>query len=271
MSVSDPADGRPDFLASSPALVGPAADPAPRPPEVPPAPAARRRSRRPPHPLAVLTVCLLLLAALAVVGDGVARVTAEHRAAADVQTRLGSRSTPRISIGGLAFVPQVLANRYSSVHVAADVVHADPLVLTQLDLTLHDASLGAGRTVTSRKVDGSAVLGWTSAGTVAGVPLNYAGNGRLATRFRTSVFGIPETLTISARPQLDVANQSVLLVDLDVRAGNYEIPPNYLRGLDRLLRPLPLTGVPYGLRVSRLTPENAGLLVGLTGTDVTFS
>ena len=237
---------------------------------------ARRRGRG----WAVGLVVLLVVAALAVVGlsvgDGYAEERVEREASRQLQSELGLPTAPRVDVEGSPFLPQVAAQRLRSVHVVADDLprsSRSTVPIAHVDLVLTDVTTDDWfRTLTAARAEGTARVDYPALAEVAGLPLTYAGGGRLQTRASSSVFGLNVAATVTGTPRLDVAEQTIVLADPDVRVIGVDLPKPAARALVAgVTRPIPVTGLPFGLRLTSITPEDDGLHVSLQGDDVPVS
>jgi len=128
------------------------------------------------------------------------------------------------------------------------------------------------QTMTARHAEGTARVDYPALAAAAGAPLSYVGNGRVEVKNRSSLVGVPIDATVTGTPQLDVAAQSVTLADPELRVAGVHVPDAASGALlQALLKPIPVTGLPFGLRLSSLTPEDDGLHVGLEGDGLELS
>jgi hypothetical protein len=227
------------------------------------------------HLLLVMLIGGLLGAGL-FVGDNWARERVEERSAAALQEELGTPTPPSVEIAHFPFLTQAISGRLKQVHVVAQDVGTATgakLQVQHLDLMLYDVtSSDRFATMAARSVDGRAELDFDDLRRLTGLDLTSAGGDRVALRVSTTVLGSTLTATVTGRPVLDVAAQTVTLTEPTLTVAGREMPPAVARWVVRtLLRPVPVTVVPYGLRLPALELSEAGLTAGLTGTDVELS
>jgi hypothetical protein len=237
--------------------------------------AARRRGAGPRSAL-VFLLAGVLLAALLVGVDRVAATITESRVAARLQGDLGTPSAPSVQIEGFPFLTQVARRSLTSVHVVADDVTPPDRqagALTHVDLMLHDVTSADGfRTSTAGRADGTVTLDYATAKELTGLQLSYAREGRVEVTVDTRLLSMPVKATIIGRPDIDPAEQTLTLGDPEISVAGVDVPDTTARALlDTLLQPVPLTGVPYGLRVSEITAEPDGLVAEVAGQNITFS
>ena len=139
--------------------------------------------------------------------------------------------------------------------------------MAHTDLVLSDITSDDWfQTMTAQHAEGTARLDYATLGSVAGAPLTYAGNGRVKVESSTSLAGLPLQATVTGTPQLDARDQSITLGDPDVRVAGLELPGSTADAVVRaVVKPIPVTGLPFGLRLTSLTPADDGLHVGLQG------
>jgi len=197
----------------------------------------------------------------------------ERQAAAQLQTELGTPTTPTVDVTGWPFLTQVVTQHLRSVHVVADDVGGGgastvPVAHTDLVLTgVH--STDWFHTMTADHAEGTALVDYADLGAVSTAPLTYAGDGRLRVVQKTSFFGTDLEATVTGTPQLDVRDQTLTLADPQVSLGSVAIPQGTADALlQSIVRPIPVTGLPFGLTLSSVTAADDGLHVGVVGDHV---
>jgi len=223
-----------------------------------------------------LLVFLLIGAVIAggiFVLDRYAAGRVQREAAAQLQTELGTPTTPRVDVAGWPFLTQVVTQHLRSVHVVADDVGAAggstvPVAHTDLVLTGVRSS-DWFHTMTADHAEGTALVRYEDLGAVSTTPLTYAGDGRLRVVQKTSLFGTDLEATVTGTPELDVRDQTLTLADPQVSVGSVALPQGTAEALlQTLVRPIPVTGLPFGLTLSSVSAEDDGLHVGLVGDHV---
>jgi hypothetical protein len=235
--------------------------------------AARRRR----SPVVVLVVLVLLAVAVPglLLGDRYAEQRVEREAAGQLQDELGSATAPAVDLQG-PFLPQAASRRMSRVHVVADDLGADgstAVPVAHADLVLTDVTTADWyRSLTAARVEGSARLDYPGLAALAGASLAPAGGGRVRLERTTSLFGAELTATVTGRPQLDLEAQSLTLVEPTVDVAGVPLPGS---AADALLgavgQPIPVRGLPLGLKVTSVDAGEDGVDVGLLGEDVALS
>ena len=205
--------------------------------------------------------------------DGRIRTRTEAQVTADLQTDLGTPTAPTVDLAGFPFLTQVVAGRISSVHVVADDLGATndaPLRVAHADVVLTDVtSEDRFQTSTAAHAEGTARLDYSALQALAGVPLTYAGDGRVRTETTTPLLGQQVRARIDGSPALDVKAQAITLDDAKIVVAGVDLPGFTSKALLRaLLKPIPLTGIPLGLRVTAVSAADDGIHVDLNGDDL---
>jgi hypothetical protein len=234
-------------------------------------PGVRRRS--PAWPLLVVLLVLLLLGSGLYVGDRYAEQRAEREAAARLQSELGTPNPPAVDIQGQPFLTQVVARSVGTVRVVADDIPptgGGTVPIAHADLVLTDTtSADWYTTMTVSHAEGTARIDYPDLEAAAGGPLTYGGNGRLQIVNTTTVLGQEVEAEITGRPQLDAEDQTITLTDAEITVAGVDLPGFTADALLRvLLKPIPVTGVPLGLRLSSIDPQESGLYAGVVGDAI---
>jgi len=234
---------------------------------------ARRRGGSAALGLVVVLVLGVLVAVGLVAGDRYAAGRVEREASSHLQSELGLPTAPSVDVEGWPFLTQVVGRHVRRIRVVAEdipksdrnaipVAHAD-VVLT--DVTSDDWF----QTMTARHAEGTARVDYPALAAVAGVPLSYAGDGRVQIQSSTSVFGLDLAATVNGTPRLDVDAQTIGLADPDVRVAGVTLPDSTAKAVvAAVARPIPVEAPLFDLTLTSLTPRDDGLHVDLRGEDV---
>ncbi|GAA1822555.1 DUF2993 domain-containing protein [Microlunatus capsulatus] len=237
---------------------------------------AARRRRSPLTGFVVLGVVAVLVALGLVLGDRYVEQRVEREAAAQLQAELGSPAPPAVDVEGWPFLTQVVAQRLPRVHVVADDLGADggtAVPVAHADLLLTDVTTPDWfRTLEAARVEGTARLDYDALGALAGVPLAPAGGGRVQLERTTSLFGAEVKATVTGLPRLDPDAQTLTLTDPTIDVAGVTLPQTAADALLRaVVQPIPVRGLPLGLRVISVTAGDDAVDVGLLGEDVELS
>ena len=237
-------------------------------------PRARRRSILPA--LLVVALVLGLLVVGLVVAEGYAERRAEQESAAELQRQLRTPDLPAVDIGGDYFLPQVATRSLDTVRLVLDDIPAagdGALPVAHADLTLTDVTTTDWFTsMTVGHAEGTARVDYAALQAVAGSPLTYVGNGRVQRVSPTTIVGRQVEVKITGRPELDVEAQTIALADAEISVGGVELPRFTADALRRaLLDPIPVTGIPFELRLTSIDPQETGLYAGLAGDNISIT
>lgn len=221
----------------------------------------------------VVVVVAAVLAGLFYGGDAYAHRRVEREVATTLQPQLGTPQPPTVEIQGRPFVTQVAARRIREVHVVADDLGATGgavLPIAHVDLTLDDlTTTDWWQTMTAASAEGTALVHYDELTKAAGVPLAYVGDGRFRLESSQTVYGVALKATLTGRLALDEGAQTVAIADPTVEVAGVTLPAVVAEQLIKaVVRPIPLEGIPFGLEVSSIDPQDDGLHVGLAGTDL---
>lgn len=233
-------------------------------------------ARRRLHPLLVLVIALVVLAGLLVLTDRVAAAVVERQVASRLQTELASVEAPDISVDGFPFLTQALAGDLAAVHVVADGINGTPgqpegtVQVAHTDLRLTDVrSPDRYTTVTAGSVEGTAELDYAAISGLAGYPITYGGDGRVQVDLERTVLGVSVNATVTGVPTLDVEAQTLTITDPKAEFAKIGVADSVTQAVvDLIVKPIPLAGIPLDLQVGSITPTEANVVVGITGTDV---
>jgi hypothetical protein len=235
--------------------------------------AARRRN----WPLRLLIVVVILVG-LAVAADRIAVGAAERIAGDSIESSQNLSSRPDVVIHGFPFLTQFASATYDDVDVTAH-----DLALSGSGSTLNVASLALHlshvtttgstnfETVAARSATADARVTFDDLARTLGVHvLSSDGPDRLKTSVTVTVAGQTITGGISAAVSAS-SEDGLTFSDIRVDAGGTAIA-GAETALGAVFRvPIPLSGLPFGVRVTGVSVDASGLIVHLTGTDLRYT
>lgn len=223
--------------------------------------------------LATLLVVLAVVGVGGYLADSYVRSRAESQAASAIQSALSLDAAPGVTLGGFPFSLAFLTRSVPSARVTAREV---PLTVSGHKVNLSDVMVDsdtirlAGGDVRLARASGTAVLGYGDLAELAGVPVSYAGDGRLKVNYTTSFGGQQLGVGVTAVPELDVDAEVIRLTKLKLEPeGSLSASLGGAR-LTALAKPIPVK-LPKGARLTALTPSEGGVAVAAIATDLTFS
>jgi hypothetical protein len=251
-----------------------------------------RRPRRRRGGWVTMLAILLVLVAIAVVGDRLAARYATTRLRTQLVAELDSRGvgydTTEVSIGGFPFVNQVARGRYDSITIDMTGVRLPTGNGNQTALvpTLHavarsvvanpaDVVKGTAK-VTAEQVDGTALVAFSTLETL----VDYRQFNLSNVRFSEVGGALKATGTVNiAGAQLPIAATADIVVVRgqlqvhlrDASAVGLPAPDaarTYLSRLAERSLAARMPALPFGLRLDKVTVEPAGLAVSASGRNV---
>jgi hypothetical protein len=215
-------------------------------------------------------VALTVLLALVVVADRVAASVASRSVAAEAQREAGLEQPPDVRIGGFPFLTQALAGRYDEVTVRATDVPADEVrvsdfeaVLSGVEVPLRDALSGSVASVPVAGVRARAVVAFEELTRRSGerrLAVAPGADGRVRVTGSVEVLG--KVLSAVAVSRVEIQGGDLLVTAESYEVGNQTADRLVSRALgERLDLRVPIAGLPYGLEVTGIEIEDAGVAV----------
>ena len=222
----------------------------------------------------VLLVVVAVLLGLALLVDRVAVGIAEDRVGQELATKGGLQGTPEVDITGFPFLTQALGGRYDEVRISLTAAQLGQPEGTRADVALHGVEVplsamlaGSVRKVPVERVDGTATLSYEllASGLGADTTLAREGDGLRITR-TVELLGQRVALTAVGQATLD---GSEVVIDVEQAAGAGVELPGFLvgRASDLLDLRYAVPALPFGLRLTSVTPAEDGVVVGLEAVD----
>jgi LmeA-like phospholipid-binding len=222
----------------------------------------------------VLLVVVAVLLGLALVADRIAVGIAEERVGRELAAQGGLAGTPEVDIAGFPFLTQALAGRYDDVRISLSAEQLGQPEGTRADVALHgvrvplsDVLAGSVEQVPIDRIDGTATLSYAllSAQLGADTTLRREGNALRITR-TVELLGQRLPLTAVGQATLD---GSELVLDVETAEGAGVALPGFLvaQASDLLDLRYAVPALPFGLRLTSVTPAEDGVVVGVEATD----
>jgi LmeA-like phospholipid-binding len=221
-----------------------------------------------------LVVVLVLLLGLAIAADRVAVGIAEERVAEELAAQGGLQGTPEVDITGFPFLTQAVAGRYDDVRIALSAGQLGQPEGTRADVALHGVRVplasvlsGAVQQVPIDRVDGTATLSYDLLAAQLGgdTTLRREGDGLRITK-TVELLGQTIPLTAAGTVSLDGND---LIVDVENATGAGVDVPRFLvdQVADLLDLRYAVPALPFGLRLTSVTPADDGVVVDLEAID----
>lgn len=235
----------------------------------------------------IVLVLVVLLGGLFAVTDRWAVGVAEDEVAGRVQEELGLVSEPEVSIEGFPFLTQLLGGHLQEISIALREgyqarLDGETLTVDDLELVLTDLDIGDGySSAVAGTAEGSGLIGYDElnraygelldvGGNSLGVSFGYAAGGKLRITLEATMMG--QSMELG-----DVTGE-VVLVGNQIR---FEVPDEEIPGSggerlqqrfsEELDTERTISDLPAGLSLESLRPVEEGLVLTVSGTDVSLT
>jgi hypothetical protein len=226
----------------------------------------------------ILLAFVGLLLALTVVVDRVAVGFAEDEVAQQMADKGGLAGTPEVDITGFPFLTQAIGGRYDEVRISLTAeqlgqpegTRAD-VVLRGVQVPLSSVLSGSVRQVPVERIDGTVTLTYAllSAQLGADTRLEREGDGLRITR---TVKVLGHRLRLTATGQV-LLHGDDLVVDVEQASGAGVDVPDWLldRAVDLLEVRYTVPALPFGLRLTGVTPAEDGVVLDVEAVDTVLT
>lgn len=221
-------------------------------------------------------VAIVVLVAVAVGLDALARSVVERQAARALQQDLATSQPVSVSIGGWPFSLALLTGTARTVTVTAPqlTLNRDGQKITvsgaeAVATSVHDVRRPADAVAGTLRV--TATVPWAEVSRLAGVTISSAGGDRARFTDTISLLGADVSVSISAVPAIDPATHSLVLNEPRASVAGVQIPATALASVTGSLSSKIDLPAPVGLAYDSVQASTAGLRVALSGTDVHLS
>jgi len=217
-------------------------------------------------------IAVAVLLALLVGADRIGVHVAQNLAADKLKQSQNLASKPNVDIAGFPFLTQVVSGDYDQITVDANDLSVGAaqrlLQIAHLHVVLHGVHVSDSfsRVHTDRAV-ATAHLDYAQLAKVLGVKIAYAGEGRVRASASVTVLGRALSGSVTARPELHGTSLGF--------GGAQGAGGTVAAEVARLLRKafaieIPLSGLPFQVRVDSLTAAPGGIDLKLSGRDLTY-
>jgi LmeA-like phospholipid-binding len=219
-------------------------------------------------------ITLVVLAVLLVAADRIGVYAAERTAGNTIQSSQKLASRPDVDIAGFPFLTQLAAGKFGEVTVTGQdlpVGEAPHLLdLSRVRVVLHTVTVSRDFSrVHAKTADAVATVNYADLSKTLGLTVSYAGNGRVKATKSVTVFGQTVKASLSARPEL--VNGALGFAGAQINGAD-QLGGAAVDALGQVFDlSVPLQGIPFKIRVRSLRVEPQGVLVALSGADLTYS
>lgn len=222
-----------------------------------------------------LLIVLVVVVGLLVALDRIGAVVAERLAADTIQSNQHLPQRPDVNITGFPFLSQLATGNFDKIIVTDDNVplRGTPtdVRLATIQVTLRHVHVARDlSSVHAARADAVATMSFRELGrALGGVPVRYAGGGRVVAAKSIALLGRRLDGAISARPL--IANDTLTFGQAHIKDVN-RLVPGAAAPLARVFAVrLPLSGIPFNVRVRSLHVDQAGLHLALVGHNLSYS
>lgn len=203
-------------------------------------------------------------------GDAALRDQAQRQAAVALADELTATGVD-VQLGGWPFAMAVVTRSVPSAEITAGTVTLDlggkRPTLSDVRMTTGEIVL-AGNELRASAVTGSAALDYRSLEKLTGVPVSYAGDGRLGLSYPVTVLGRRITIGVSAMPVLDATTATIRLTEpqADLNGTQVGLPIDQSL-VDSLVTPIDVS-LDRGLHLTGISPSADGLGLAFAAEQV---
>lgn len=210
---------------------------------------------------------MILILAIAAIGDQIARSYAQGRIAEKIQTSGDLSAKPAVSIQGWPFLTQVASHEVGTVDISAHDVTANsgklPFSFTATATGVHLNSSFSGATV--NQINGQATLPFSSVAGLLGLPAGTVtlqadpAKGPTAVKADAAIGSITGTVALASQNQIDV------------RLGSATGLASVLRGMSGNTIKIQIPTLPAGLVVRSVSVNSQGIVAIASAANTTLS
>lgn len=210
---------------------------------------------------------VVVILAVAAIGDQVARSYAQGRIAEKIQTSANLSAKPSVSINGWPFLTQIAAHDVGTIDISAHDVTADsgklPFSFVATATGVHLNSSFSGATVD--RINGQATLPFSSVADLLGLPagtLTFSADpakGPDAVKADAGIGSVTGTVSLASPNQIDVRLSSATGL------------ASQLGGLSGNAIKIQIPTLPAGLVVRSVSVNSQGIVAAASATNTTLS
>jgi hypothetical protein len=225
-----------------------------------------------------LLITLVVLVGLAVVADRVVVTIAEKKVAEQIQQQGKLAGRPDVSITGFPFLTQAVAGNYRDIRISLTADDLDQPAGTSAEVSLHgvhvplsDVLGGSVQKIPVDRLDGTATLSYDLLAKQIGGDTTLARDGdglRITKTVRLAGLAFP----VSAAGTVSL-DGDVLVIDVQKASGvGVSIPSALVRQVSDLLGlRYKIPALPFGLKLTSVSPGDDGVVVQVAATNVVLS
>jgi hypothetical protein len=235
-----------------------------------PVPPRRRRHRTARR----LVIAALVLIALLIAADRIGCLVAERIAADTLQDSQHLEHRPDVHVDGFPFLTQLAAGHFDQIRASStDVVAGSgdrSLRIARISVRLRDVDVDRDFSrATAGTLRATGKIDFADLSSALGLPVRYAGGGRVVVSASVTVAGQRISGSVSAVPV--VVDGTLRFEQPRIQAAGGTVPQVATNALAAVFgAPLSLRSLPYRLRVQDVHADPDGLAITLTAAQLTF-
>lgn len=234
-------------------------------------PAVNRPRRTHSRALRWTVIVVVVVLALLLVADRGGEYVAENLAASKLQSSQNLPNKPDVEISGFPFLTQFASGHYDEVTVTSSNIPIGSgdtrISLSSVKVVLDDMTVSDNFTdVHVDRASAVGVVSYSELSNALGVSLSYAGDGKVKASKKITLFGQTITPTITAAPQFTSGGLAFVASAANGLSGSP------LGQVAKLVfgDAIPLDGIPFDVKVNKLSMTADGLRIDLSGADITY-
>ncbi|GAA0985192.1 DUF2993 domain-containing protein [Acrocarpospora macrocephala] len=220
-----------------------------------------------------ILVSVLLLAIVLVVLDRVAVVGVQREVARQIEAAYDLSATPTVTVNGIPFLTQAIAGRYEEVTIEMGDITQEGVSLSSVNATLYGVQAplmdliqnAESVDLRAERVTGSVVVSYKTLDARAprGIKVNGGNNNTVQISGNLTVLG--QTVPVTADMKVALVKDAIRVTPESVKiAGGVPVP-----NAERLVSfTIPIKDLPLNLKLTKVSPTEAGLLLQGTASDV---
>ncbi|GAA1015659.1 hypothetical protein Aple_009570 [Acrocarpospora pleiomorpha] len=220
-----------------------------------------------------ILVSVLLLAIVLVVLDRVAVVGVQREVARQIEAAYDLSATPTVTVNGIPFLTQAIAGRYEEVTIEMGDITQEGVSLSSVNATLYGVQAplmdliqnAESVDLRAERVTGSVVVSYKTLDARAPRGIKVKGGNNNTVQISGNLTVLGQTVPVTADMKVELVKDSIRVTPESVKiAGGVPVP-----NAERLVSfNIPVKDLPLNLKLTKVSPTAAGLLLQGTASDV---
>lgn len=212
---------------------------------------------------------IIVLAGLLVAADRVALAITESQLASKIQQSQHLSQKPKVSIDGFPFLTQVVARHFDHATVDIDNLDTGGVPIAHVHADLRGVHVSSGyNSATVDTLVGTATLDYTQVSRVLSNDVSHVGQITLKQGTGNQVEATYSLLGSGITADVDVNVLSGNVLEFKTTKIHAPVPNPLIGNPADFDTKIPLTGLPFGMRLSSVKVTSTGVDISATGTNV---